>query len=97
VRVPTDATEKAALIVPDRVVAEDQAGRYLLVVGADDTVEQRRVTSGILLPGGLRVIDSGLKADDRIVVSTNGRAIPGRKVVPKATTIQAPPAPAPAK
>jgi RND family efflux transporter MFP subunit len=89
VRVPTDFAEKQALIVPDRVLGEDQAGRYLLVVGKDDTVEQRRVTIGMLLPGGLRVIDTGLTPDDRVVVSTNGRAIPGRKVTPKATTIQA--------
>lgn len=97
VRVPTDVTDKAALIVPDRVLAEDQAGKYLLVVGKDDVVEQRRVTTGMLLPGGLRVIDSGLKPDDRVVVSTNGHAIPGRKVAPKDTTIQAPPAQSPAK
>jgi RND family efflux transporter MFP subunit len=90
VRVPTDAAEKAALLVPDRVVSEDQAGNYVLVVNKDDVVEQRRVTSGILLPGGLRVVDKGLKADDRVVVSTNGRAIPGRKVAPKVTTIQVP-------
>jgi RND family efflux transporter MFP subunit len=89
VRVPTDFAEKQALIVPDRVLGEDQAGRYLLVVGKDDIVEQRRVTIGVQLPGGLRVIETGLKPDDRVVVSTNGRAIPGRKVTPKATTIQA--------
>ena len=99
VRVPTDTTDKAALIVPDRILAEDQAGKYVLVVGKDDTVEQRRVTTGMLLPGGLRVIDTGLKPDDRVVISTNGRAIPGRKVTPKPATIEAPavPAPAPAK
>jgi len=97
VRVPTDITDKAALLVPDRILAEDQAGKYLLVVGKDDVVEQRRVTTGMLLPGGLRVIDSGLKPDDRVVVSTNGHAIPGRKVAPKDTTIQAPPAQSPAK
>ena len=54
----------------------------------------------MLLPGSLRVVDKGLNADDRVVISTNGQAIPGRKVAPKATTIQAPPAqattPAPA-
>ncbi|HLG46815.1 MAG TPA: efflux RND transporter periplasmic adaptor subunit [Reyranella sp.] len=97
VRVPTDIVDKAALLVPDRVVAEDQAGKYLLVVGKDDVVEQRRLTTGMLLTGGLRVIDGGLKPDDRVVVSTNGRAIPGRKVTPKDTTIQAPPAETPAK
>ncbi|HEY4166604.1 MAG TPA: efflux RND transporter periplasmic adaptor subunit [Reyranella sp.] len=90
VRVPTDVIDKAALLVPDRVLAEDQAGKYILVVGKDDVVEQRRVTTGMLLPGGLRVIASGLKPDDRVVVSTNGRAIPGRKVTPKETLLQAP-------
>jgi RND family efflux transporter MFP subunit len=91
VRVPTDLGEKAALVVPDRVIGEDQAGRYLFVVNNDDIVEQRRITTGPLLVGGLRVVESGLNANDRVVVTTNGRAIPGRKVVPKATTIQAPP------
>ena len=60
----------------------------LLVVGKDDVVEQRRVTTGVLLTGGLRVIDKGLTADDRVVLSTNGQAVPGRKVTPKDTTIQ---------
>ena len=90
VRLPLGLGEKEALLVPDPVISEDQAGKYLLVVNKDDTVEQRRVTTGMLLPGRLRVIDKGLNADDRVVISTNGRAIPGRKVVPKATTIAAP-------
>jgi len=90
VRLPLGLAPKDAFLVPDPVVAEDQAGKYLLVVNKDDTVEQRRVTTGMLLPGSLRVIDKGLNADDRVVLSTNGRAIPGRKVVPKPTTIAAP-------
>ena len=94
VRVPTDIVDKAALLVPDRVLAEDQAGKYVLVVGKDDVVEQRRVTTGMRLPGGLRAIATGLKPDDRVVVSTNGRAIPGRKVTPKETTLQLPQSPA---
>jgi RND family efflux transporter MFP subunit len=90
VRVPTSPTGKAVLVVPDRIIAEDQAGKYVLVVGKDDVVEQRRITIGSLLPASLRVIDKGLAADDRVVVSTNGRAIPGRKVTPKDTTITPP-------
>jgi RND family efflux transporter MFP subunit len=90
VRLPTQLTEEPMLIVPDRVLAEDQAGRYLLTVNKDDVVEQKRVTIGPLLTGGLRVIETGLTAQDRVVLTTNGRAIPGRKVVPKPTTIQAP-------
>ena len=91
-RVPTALAAKATLIMPDRVIAEDQAGKYVLVVNKDDVVEQRRVTTGQLLVGGLRVISSGLKADDRVVLTTNGKAVPGGKVVPKETTIATPPA-----
>jgi RND family efflux transporter MFP subunit len=89
VRVPIGLAEKAMLVVPDRVLAEDQAGRYLMVVNKDNVVEQRRVKVGQLLVGNLRAIESGLSADDRVVITTNGRAIPGAKVVPKQTTIQA--------
>jgi RND family efflux transporter MFP subunit len=89
VRVPVGLGEKSMLVVPDRVLAEDQAGRYLMVVNKDDVVEQRRVKVGQLLVGNLRAVESGLSADDRVVITTNGRAIPGAKVVPKQTTIQA--------
>lgn len=87
VNVPKGLGASAALLVPNRVIAEDQAGKYLLVVNKDNVVEQVRITTGQLLPGGLRVVKTGLKADDRVVLSTNSRAIPGGKVVPKPTTI----------
>jgi membrane fusion protein, multidrug efflux system len=89
VKVPKGLGPAASLLVPNRVLAEDQAGKYLLIVNKDNVVEQARVTTGQLLPGGLRVIATGLKADDRVVLSTNSRAIPGGKVVPKLTTIAA--------
>ena len=92
IQVPLALGATASLLIPDRVIAEDQAGKYVLVVNKDDVVEQRRVTVGQLLVGGLRVISSGLTADDRVVLTTNGKAVPGGKVVPKATTIAAPPA-----
>jgi RND family efflux transporter MFP subunit len=92
IQVPMGLADKPTLLVPNRVVAEDQAGKYLLVVNKDDVVEQRRVKTGQLLPGGLREITSGLAADDRVVLTTNGRAIPGNKVSPQAGTIAAGPA-----
>ncbi|MBX9945400.1 MAG: efflux RND transporter periplasmic adaptor subunit [Reyranella sp.] len=92
VQVPMGLGAKASLLVPNRVIAEDQAGKYLLVLNKDNVVEQRRVTTGQLVVGGLRVVTTGLNADDRVVLSTSGRAIPGHKVVPKATTIAAAPA-----
>jgi RND family efflux transporter MFP subunit len=92
IRVPMGLDAKPSLLVPNRVIAEDQAGKYLLVVDKDNVVEERRITTGQLLVGGLRVIDGGLKPDERVVLTTNGKAVPGNKVVPKETTIAAPPA-----
>jgi membrane fusion protein, multidrug efflux system len=91
IRVPTGLGAKPEFLIPNRVIAEDQAGRYVLVVNKDNVVEQRRITQGQLLVGGLRAITKGLNADDRVVLTTSGRAIPGGKVVPKETTIPAPP------
>ena len=44
---------------------------------------------GPLQAGGLRVIEEGLKADDRIVTAGLLRAIPGQKVDPQLKKIEA--------
>jgi RND family efflux transporter MFP subunit len=90
VRVPFDQQQNA-LLVPDVALGSDQAGRYVLVVNGDNVVEQRKVRTGPL-EGDLRVIDSGLKADDRVVIAGLLRAIPGQKVDPQLQKIEAPPA-----
>jgi multidrug efflux pump subunit AcrA (membrane-fusion protein) len=56
------------------------------VVEQDDVIRQRYVQLGELT-GNLRVITSGLKPDDRVVVGELWRATPGTKVVPQLTTI----------
>ena len=90
IRVPYDE-QNSALLVPDAALGSDQAGRYVLVVNADNLVEQRKVQTGPL-DGGLRVIESGLKGDDRVVVAGLLRAIPGQKVDPQLQKIETPPA-----
>jgi RND family efflux transporter MFP subunit len=87
-RLPMAKVDRNALLVPDRSLQEDQGGRYLLIVGKDDVVEQRYVQLG-QLDGSLRVITSGLKPDDRVVVGDLWRATPGTKVKPQLTTIEA--------
>ena len=81
VRVPYDQQQNA-LLVPDVALGSDQAGRYVLVVNNDNVVEQRKVRTGPT-EGDLRVIESGLKPDDRVVVAGLLRAIPGEKVDPQ--------------
>jgi RND family efflux transporter MFP subunit len=76
-----------SLLVPDDAVLADQRGRYVLVVGANDVVEQRPVEMGAL-DGSLRVIASGLASTDRVVVRGMQRARPGFPV--KATIEEIP-------
>jgi RND family efflux transporter MFP subunit len=91
VRIPTRTVDDA-LMVPDAALGADQSGRYLLVVGKDDIVEQRNVEIGSA-EGTLRVIEKGIKADDRVIVGGMQRAVPGQKVEPVAATAQSAPAP----
>ncbi len=83
VRVPLRAEQ--ALLVPEVAVGSDQAGRYVLVVNPDGIVEQHRVQLG-QTTGEMRVIESGLKPDERVVVSGILDAVPGQKVDPELQT-----------
>jgi RND family efflux transporter MFP subunit len=78
--IPVAVREKA-LLVPERALGVDQAGRYVLIVNAQDIVEQRTVKVGALVDG-MRVIEDGLTAEDWVVVSGIQRARPGGKVQP---------------
>jgi RND family efflux transporter MFP subunit len=81
VRVPF-SQEEQALLVPNVAIGADQGGRYVLVVNEQNIVEQRKVTIGPTV-GDLRVIESGLKPDDRVVVGGALRAVPGQAVDPQ--------------
>ena len=78
VRLPISKDDKA-MLVSDRALGADQAGRYVLVVNDKDIVEQRTVQGGALVDG-MRVITSGLKESDWVVVEGLQRATPGTKV-----------------
>lgn len=87
VRVPL-GEEPDMLLVPDRSIGSDQKGRYLLVAGKDDVVEQRPVEIGQLV-GALRVITKGIAADDRVLVSGLLTAVPGQKIEPQEKKLEA--------
>lgn len=88
VRVRVPLQTKPAMLVPDVAIGSDQAGRYVLVLNAENVVEQRKVTIG-QREGSLRVIESGLKPEDKVIVDGLLRAIPGQKVDPETRTIAA--------
>lgn len=81
VRVPV-GEQKKALLVPDVALGTDQSGRYLLTLNKDDVVEQHKVEIGSL-QGTLRVIEKGISAGDRVIISGIQRVIPGQKVSPQ--------------
>jgi membrane fusion protein, multidrug efflux system len=81
-RIRLDPQKAPAFLVPDIALGSDQGGRYLLLVDKDDVVQQRPVRAGAAV-GQLRVITSGLSAEDRVVVTGLQRAIPGAKVAPQ--------------
>jgi RND family efflux transporter MFP subunit len=72
-----------ALLVPDTAIGTEQVRKLVYVLDAEDTVHPRPVTLGRLVDG-LRVVKSGLKPDDRVVINGLMRVRPGVKVSPQA-------------
>ncbi|MEM9910783.1 MAG: efflux RND transporter periplasmic adaptor subunit [Pseudomonadota bacterium] len=78
--------EYEALLLPDEAVLSDQARKIVLVVNDEGVVDARIVELGPL-HRGLRVIRSGISADDTVIVNGVLRARPGGQVVPEMTTL----------
>ncbi len=76
-------TRENAVLVSERALGTDLAGKYVLVVvGEANLVEQRPVTIGALIDG-MRVVEEGLAGDERYIVNGLQRARPGLPVNPK--------------
>jgi multidrug efflux system membrane fusion protein len=80
-----------ALLVNERAVGTDQDKKFVLVVGPGDKAEYREVTLGAPVDG-LRVVRSGLKSGERIVVNGLQRVRPGSVVQPQQVEMTARPA-----
>jgi membrane fusion protein, multidrug efflux system len=74
------------LLVPAAAVVPDQSRQIVMTVAADGTIVPKVVDTGDLYRG-LRVIRSGLAADDRVVIDGLVRVRPGIKVAPVAGAI----------
>ena len=82
IRVPGSPPYEA-LLLPDAAIGTEQVRKFVLVVGADNTVKQKYVTLGETTADGLRVIKTGLDPDDRVIVNGLMRARTGQKVAPQ--------------
>jgi len=75
-----------ALLISERAVGTDQSKKFVMVVGNDNMAAYREVVLGPSVEG-LRIVTSGLKADERIVVNGLQRIRPGSLVAPQPTTM----------
>jgi RND family efflux transporter MFP subunit len=73
-----------ALLIPDEAIGTDQSKRFVMVVDKDGLVQRKFVTPG-RLHEGMRAIDDGLTAEDRVIVGGLMRARPGMPVKIKET------------
>jgi len=74
-------TRHNGLTVPASVVQQGPNGPYAYVVNSDDTVSLRRIKVAEV-SDGQALIDSGLKADEQVVVDGQYKLRPGTLVVP---------------
>lgn len=78
VRLPVGEPHKT-LVVAERAIGNDQGQKYVLVVNSKNEVDYRPITLG-KLEGRLRVIASGLKPGERVIVNGMQRVRPGATV-----------------
>ena len=71
-----------ALMVNERAIGTDQNKKFVLVVNGENKAEYREVTLGASVDT-LRVVNSGLKGGERIVVNGLQRVRPGALVAPQ--------------
>lgn len=95
VRIPGSG-EYEALLIRDSAVGDDQGSSFVWVIDAEDKAVYRPITLGPLLEG-MRVVRSGLKADERVVVLGLMSVRNGVKVKPTQAEMEPKPATTKAK
>jgi RND family efflux transporter MFP subunit len=78
IRVPISKPHEA-LLIPERALAADQNIRFVYVVESDGTTARHNVELGSQR-GDMRVVTSGLKAGENVIVKGLQRVRPGQKV-----------------
>lgn len=68
-----------AAVLPESAVQSDQRGSYVYIVGKDNKVERRQVTTGAVTAKGL-AITKGLNGNERVVLYAGGFLNPGETV-----------------
>jgi membrane fusion protein, multidrug efflux system len=88
------SAEFKALLIDDKAILTDQDHKYVYVVGPQNQATRKDITLGGLIDG-LRVVQSGLDADDKVIVAGLLKIFaPGTPVKPSEVAMGAPSAPA---
>jgi multidrug efflux system membrane fusion protein len=85
VQLETSASNKPranAILIDDQAISTDQSRKFVYVVGADNKAEYRQVVLGQTAEG-LRIVRSGLKPGEKIVVNGLQRVHPGSQLSPQ--------------
>ncbi|BEV02325.1 efflux RND transporter periplasmic adaptor subunit [Novosphingobium olei] len=70
-----------APVLPESAILSDQTGAFVYVVGGNNKVERRAVTTGDVTPQGI-VVRTGLSGNERVVLRAGGFLNPGDVVHP---------------
>jgi RND family efflux transporter MFP subunit len=83
-----DNERRSVALVQDQSIGTDQDRKFVLVLKPDNTVEYRAITIGRVVDG-LRIVQSGLKSGERVVINGLMRVRPGMKVTATTSTMVA--------
>jgi multidrug efflux system membrane fusion protein len=87
IRIPLSDRHNA-LLIGERAIGTDQSQQYVLTLTETNTVAYQSVKLGPVI-GGKRVVRSGLRGDEKIVVNGLQRVRSGMAVTPQVETAQA--------
>ena len=82
------ARTTSVMLVSERAIGTDQNKKFVMVVNADNKTEYREVTLGAPA-NGLRVVTTGLKSGERVVVNGLQHIRPGALVAPQPVAMDA--------
>src|ERR1700730_4029148 len=76
-------SEHMAMLIDDKAIMTDQDRKYVYVLGAEDKAKRKDIVLG-RLHDGLRLVQSGLDANDKVIVAGLQKILaPDTKVKPK--------------
>jgi multidrug efflux system membrane fusion protein len=86
----------SAMLIDDKAVLTDQDRKYIYVLGEGNTAQRRDVKLGRMVEG-LRIVNEGLRAGDKVIVHGVQKIFfPGMPVNPQMISMGDPPPPPPA-